>query len=884
LFGGYQRRPIDLLCNLVLVGWSPVSLLASKNKKVIEWFPDIVTTSLILKLSKNDIQQIQQWCSDHKKNGIPAALRKYRKSIQSHVTTAFWPTNIKDGTDICSYLIKYEAPAFLTHDKGYHQQTAEISLVAWKRLCFGIRSKVKGLKRHGYSPKVSIKDLSNMSGRAISREDILAITKVRHWMTRQKTSKIYRSNLIKQLEGELSSINQDETPFAYLILLWISDVLNDGKTASSVQTYLSKIYRPLIDIINVLGIVLPASANDWQLIFDELMSIGAKEGQKSWVSMIVTARSLQSTLCHHGFLHMNDCDDLPYIKANQSNVNANLVSFEEIDLLSAIYSDAGLTRHNLVQQVVVSLGFYCGMRASEIFNLRLRDVERDDVFEIRNHDFGSPKSAYSHRKVSVVSFFPPHQLELFKKLVELRMMESPNNQNVRFIVKLGGAAYKASTMTQEIVEILWGITGDKSIRFHHLRHSFATWTLTRLLSTSYPHLIDRNIRALKHDAFSAEQCKKLAGVLLYDGHKMQFPLSAIRERLGHADESTTLTSYFHLANFFKHKTFSPVIPEIPVKFLSVMMGLSYPAVYKRQQTEGVGSQAMLVESIRRTRNEIKPDYGMIDDRRHFGPTALRTLQWQVFPTWFRILLPVHLKEFQDIYEANGAAYLSKLYMVPEDAVHIWSDLARSIFKRNKKTKPARPNRPLEIKSPTEFNSQKKAIKFIKLMRDPSPKYKRLVYWALKKFYLYGVGLNTEQFHVYLRSVNDTKRFIRFFRYMGFKDANIVLRVVHIHGDILNAEEMENRRIHWAQSCGLPEQFAVIDTHRRSTCDHMGAVYLSLVDRKKLINKRGKVKKTYAGIGGPLHFALETEIRMMMLRNRVKEKHDEKAAIKLMGVI
>ena len=75
------------------------------------------------------------------------------------------------------------------------------------------------------------------------------------------------------------------------------------------------------------------------------------------------------------------------------------------------------------------------------------------------------------------------------------------------------------------------VTGDATLRFHHLRHSFAVWLLIRL--TGNATALDKAANFLEHSEFSDHRIKEIRYFLLgneYLGEKGAFAVFSFGPR------------------------------------------------------------------------------------------------------------------------------------------------------------------------------------------------------------------------------------------------------------------------------------------------------------------------------------------------------------------
>jgi hypothetical protein len=90
---------------------------------------------------------------------------------------------------------------------------------------------------------------------------------------------------------------------------------------------------------------------------------------------------------------------------------------------------------------------------------------------------------------------------------------------------------------------LRAVTGDATLRFHHLRHSFATWMIFRHIGSRFDSMPDP---FLEFDSYG-DQCRKLQYLTGHGGSSMKV-LYLVAQLCGHASPSTTLLHYIHLCD------------------------------------------------------------------------------------------------------------------------------------------------------------------------------------------------------------------------------------------------------------------------------------------------------------------------------------------------
>lgn len=145
----------------------------------------------------------------------------------------------------------------------------------------------------------------------------------------------------------------------------------------------------------------------------------------------------------------------------QSNYLPNVLSTDEVDLLKEV---ADFTEENLRNKAIVEVLFSCGLRVSELCNLKVQDISEDDMF-VRVVGKG--------RKMRLVPISEAAISDIKTYFAQSRVTPQRGQEDFVFISKRGKAISR--NMVFMIIKQLAKIAGiEKDISPHTLRHSFAT--------------------------------------------------------------------------------------------------------------------------------------------------------------------------------------------------------------------------------------------------------------------------------------------------------------------------------------------------------------------------------------------------------------------------
>lgn len=287
-------------------------------------------------------------------------------------------------------------------------------------------------------------------------------------------------------------------------------------------------------------------------------------------------------------------------------VDANLVTPREVEAAEQQLT-GGDPRLSEARVLVMMLGFWCGLRRQEVAGLRLRDVEPGGfaVLHVRPTRDRSLKSEASTRVIPLWCLLPPRILERLENWVARRHAEdaarSPDAAALLFSAA-GTATQQVSDaeVFRPVTEALHAVTRDETLRFHHLRHSFGSLLLLRLMM---PHstLPGQEWPAfLRHPSFDRQACGTLHQKLLGPGNEGS-GLFAAAALLGHSHLDVSLNSYCHLLDLISGLFLRERLVQRPLdaKEAAGLTGLSLSTVYSCKDSADPLRAENLLEKVRR---------------------------------------------------------------------------------------------------------------------------------------------------------------------------------------------------------------------------------------------------------------------------------------------
>lgn len=237
-------------------------------------------------------------------------------------------------------------------------------------------------------------------------------------------------------------------------------------------------------------------------------------------------------------------------------VDANIMSYDEFHQFEQMLPTVARQEfsHITQQQELVEvayliglLGHRCGLRRSEALMLQPIDF-CDGAFPellIRPTEYRRLKSSSSRRKVPLYALLEPSEVQRFRAWTTKQRKQQPDGLFIFSIPELSQGAMSQDLIFNLIHRAMRDATGDESLRFHHLRHSFACWTTMRLLLSNLkkmPHPFNHMPMTSLMLARANEFRLKLYG----SSDPTRRSMYAVASLLGHSGPDMSEEHYIHM--------------------------------------------------------------------------------------------------------------------------------------------------------------------------------------------------------------------------------------------------------------------------------------------------------------------------------------------------
>lgn len=250
-------------------------------------------------------------------------------------------------------------------------------------------------------------------------------------------------------------------------------------------------------------------------------------------------------------------------------VDANLITIDEyLQTLSQIPKSVRKLRRNLPEQekfigaarLIFTLAFKCGLRRMEVLKLKIADLCEHDPAELltRPSEARRLKTKSSTRKLPLYALLTNLELDEFKRWKKSRLNELKSDNPTATheelqscflfgIPELNFEFIPQDTLFPILHDAMRVVTGDTSLRFHHLRHSFASWTFLRLMLSDLPN-IPKIFPHLPRTTEYLNDSSKFRDKLYGRADPTRRHVYAVASLLGHSGPEISLEHYIHFCD------------------------------------------------------------------------------------------------------------------------------------------------------------------------------------------------------------------------------------------------------------------------------------------------------------------------------------------------
>jgi len=383
-----------------------------------------------------------------------------------------------------------------------------------------------------------------------------------------------------------------------------------GNTLKSLRTQIIAVATRLPGLVRFHD---PASLNGdtLQAAYQQILEDASSDNQRQKLSGYL--RSF-----HHHLVDIYRVEKIDegetFIYENDVTVDANLILEDEYQK-ALIYLEKGQVvkgrpadkRLRKLARLILILGYRCGLRRMEVLKLQLTDFNEHDPAEllVRPWEQRRLKTPNATRKMPLYALLDENELELLRNWKIERQKESKENRKRRpspFLFSIPSMEY--DFLPEELVfplihEALRVATGDPTLHFHHLRHSFASWITFALMRPPDAPLpqwladLPQNHWPQMHDWIS--RSSELHKALYGNEFLTRRHLFAVSRLLGHSGPEMSLEHYVHVADQLLALWLEKQMPRFEPALWIAASGLPLKTVYRRLRIDPKSGFWKLVE-------------------------------------------------------------------------------------------------------------------------------------------------------------------------------------------------------------------------------------------------------------------------------------------------
>lgn len=498
-------------------------------------------------------------------NAWPRTASKSRVSVEQclmfyikHIAVDTPPASISILLTMARTASALDMPPLLTHYASKADSSLSLRPSSWQRLLNGNVLIAHSIDNKDEDEDVYVDFQTTHQASTSPSDQLKQLRQLQQCFSASLVGQTGRREAIDNINAFLEVSNSNGV-MVTMLANWCKKLMQKGGrvksklVASTAETYLSTIARPLV-AHQPFGDVQAASADEWEALYENVLN--SAKNPTSRAKMRNRLNEFHHFLVDsYAFPHI----DLDSAQAEKQRVDVNIITPAELRrALALIETSRQPERFRTMQKLALILGYRLGIRRSECAGLQIKDVAylfENDPFGgeiiIRSNDYRKGKSYSATRRLPLWLLMPEEQRDLIN-WVKRRQGEITTQQVTKQLLFCrsgnGRLLLEDKALFQPIQIALKTVSGDHTLRYHHLRHSFVTFTLLRLL--------ERMPGELLPDAWVLEDHRNIAmpntdaDISALAGLAPQYRPS--RKRLwqlalwaGHASPDETLSSYTH---------------------------------------------------------------------------------------------------------------------------------------------------------------------------------------------------------------------------------------------------------------------------------------------------------------------------------------------------
>lgn len=428
-----------------------------------------------------------------------------------------------------------------------------------------------------------------------------------------KVGKRSAKTAFDEIQAQTNQLMPMLSPNYQLILEWALSLLQVNKqnrfTVSPLEI-LNKIYsfaRLLVGCAETLEIKQLSTDERGQL-YQQVFSLAVSDRNRNTLQYILRRFNSWLEQTYHLPAIQDKEGTFGNPKMTDMTVNANLIHFDEYSAIKSYLiqqtTESPDNRLYPLMLIALILGFRCGLRSKEVFFLKIADFidcRHSPQLVIRESEERSLKTQNAKRTFVLNQFLEQDEIEILtswyqqtyqqikqlqpKKKATSKELESPDLFREGFLLYLtipSLVPIQISKIKTPLIKIVQHFCQDQSLKFHHLRHSFASWHFLSMVISEFDLEIGKHFDHLPKTKqwLSLAHKRKLRQLpTQLKSKKYGFWL---QDKIGHGSFSTTLEHYIHTCDIAMMLYLQKEAP-ISIQELNKLSGISISTLKKHSE-------------------------------------------------------------------------------------------------------------------------------------------------------------------------------------------------------------------------------------------------------------------------------------------------------------
>ena len=571
--------PLGMVKNTVFIegclGWK-----SAENQERRRWYPDPLTELLIYQLGWGDSFRGEDWGREP----ANAAIKAFFGEVELAEPT--WPKSISELIRLAATWWRARIPPVVVNYAQRSHISHSLHAFSWAR--------IHGVGLQSVEDDVSLDDaedvveLDSADGNELA-DELMWFDQLCSALRARTKAEALKS--LDQCQASFAS----EPPISGLFAGWVKFMLRQGSAAGNplriktIKGYFSPVGGRILGASGLADLT-QLGVDALEEIYHEVLAEAQSHNHRKNL-----AKGLREF--HYYLVSEHNVDHIHYgdvlgIGKTLSPVDANIISVDEyyriLDGIDSVHLELRHPDLTRIARLIIMLAYRCGLRRMEVLRLELSDlhVSAETELLIRPHFHRRLKTKSSVRKIPLYALLDDSELGELIAWKRDREAKGDGSGMLFSIPEMGYDCVPEDTIFPILHKIIRETTGDPNLRFHSLRHSFASWTLLRLFIADYPN--DAELALALGGTPEFIQSAVAFRDRLYGHSRMtRKHLFAVASLLGHSAPDISMEHYVHTLDIILASFVRGAAKSIDKKVLVAAAPVPKTTAYRLFQTGGV---------------------------------------------------------------------------------------------------------------------------------------------------------------------------------------------------------------------------------------------------------------------------------------------------------